>query len=202
MTRMSAAAGSNAELRRGLQESLDPRVARTRTGIAAAVHALSDADEELSVAAIARAAGISRASFYAHYASLDELADSLRRDAFLAIADLYQHDERPDAMRAAQDRLVAHFAANRALYAAVGALPVTKEGYLAGVRAMAAVIEEALLEHPARPAELVPEATARYIAGAAYGLLDAWIADEIDLDEQALADHLTRLLPVWFSGTH
>jgi AcrR family transcriptional regulator len=197
---MSVGAGSNEELRRTLQESLDPRVARTRTGIAAAVHELSEAGDELSVAAIARSAGISRASFYAHYASLDELADSLRRDAFFAIADLYQHDARPDAMRASQDRLVAHFAANRVLYAAVGALPVTKEGYLAGVRAMAAVIEEALLEHPARPEDIDPLATARYIAGAAYGLLDAWVTGEIELGEEELADHLTRLLPSWFSG--
>jgi AcrR family transcriptional regulator len=197
---MSAEAGSNEELRRTLQYSLDPRVARTRTSIAAAVHELSDAGRELTVASIARAAGISRASFYAHYASLDELADSLRREAFLAIADFYQHDDRPDAMRVSQDRLVDHFAASRALYVAVAALPITKEGYLAGVRAMAAVIEEALVEHPHRPERLDPEPTARYIAGAAYGLLDAWITGEITLGEEELADHLTRLLPSWFSG--
>ncbi|WP_368497004.1 TetR/AcrR family transcriptional regulator [Herbiconiux sp. A18JL235] len=197
---MTAASGANEELRRTLRDSPDPRVARTRTAIAAAVHALSDAGEVLSVAAIVRTAGISRASFYAHYADLDELANGLRRDAFLTIADLYQHDDRPDAMRTSQDRLVAHFAGNRALYAAAGALPTTKEGYLAGVRAMAAVIEEALAGHPSRPSDLDPEATARYISGAAYGLLDAWITGEIALSEERLADHLTRLLPSWFSG--
>jgi AcrR family transcriptional regulator len=197
---MSAGAGSNEELRRTLQSSLDPRVARTRAAIVAAVHQLSDAGEEPSVAAITRTAGISRASFYAHYASLDELADGIRREAFLAIGDLYRRDDRADAMRASQERLVAHFAENRILYAAVGALPVTKEAYLAGVRAMAAVIEEALRDHPARPAGLEPEATARYIAGAAYGLLDAWVTGEIVLGEEELADHLTRLLPSWFSG--
>jgi AcrR family transcriptional regulator len=197
---MSEGAGSNQHLRHTLQESLDPRVARTRAGISAAVHQLSEAGDEISVAAIARVAGISRASFYAHYASVDQLADSLRREAFLAIGDLFQHDERPEAMRASQDRLVAHFAANRALYAAVGSLPVTKEGYLAGVRAMAAVIEDTLIAHPERPPALKPEATARYIAGAAYGLIDAWLAREVSLEEEELVDHLTGLLPSWFSG--
>ncbi len=197
---MSAVAGSNEELRRTLQGSLDPRVARTRTAIIDAVTELSASDDEISVAAIVRAAGISRASFYAHYSGLDELADVLRRDAFVAIADLYQRDETPDAMRVSQDRLVAHFAHNRVLYSAVGALPITKDGYLAGVRAMAAVIEDALRDHPQRPEELEAEPTARYIAGAAFGLLDAWITDEIVLGEEELAAHLTRLLPSWFSG--
>jgi AcrR family transcriptional regulator len=164
------------------------------------VHELSAKGEELSVAAVIRAAGISRASFYAHYASLDELADSIRREAFAAIADFYEHHDRTDAMHASQERLVAHFASNRALYVAVSALTATKGSYLSGVRMMAAVIEESLRAHPARPQELDPEVTARYIAGAAYGLLDAWITGEIVLGEKELANHLTRLLPGWFSG--
>jgi AcrR family transcriptional regulator len=200
---MSDVAGSNKAIRDTLKQSVDPRVARTRAGIAAAVHELSEVGEELSVASIVRVAGISRASFYSHYSGVDELADSLRRDAFLTIGDLFlsDHDhERPEAMRLSQERLVAHFADNRALYNAVGAIPVSKDGYLVGVRAMAGVIEIALDEHPDRPRDLQKEAVARYIAGAAYGLLDAWIAGELELTESEVVDHLTRLLPPWFSG--
>jgi len=196
-------AGSNRAIRDTLKQSADPRVARTRAGIAAAVHELSEADEELTVASVVRAAGISRASFYSHYSGLDELADSLRRDAFLTIGDLFlsDHDhERPEAIRLSQERLVAHFADNRALYKAVGSIPVSKDGYLVGVRAMAGVIEIALDAHPDRPLELQIEATARYVAGAAYGLLDAWISGELALTEAEIVDHLTRLLPPWFSG--
>jgi len=200
---MSEDAGSNRAIRDTLKQSADPRVARTRAGIAAAVHELSEADEELTVASVVRAAGISRASFYSHYSGLDELADSLRRDAFLTIGDLFlsDHDhELPEAIRLSQERLVAHFVDNRALYSAVGSIPVSKDSYLVGVRAMAGVIEIALDAHPDRPLDLQIEATARYVAGAAYGLLDAWISGELALTKAEIVDHLTRLLPPWFSG--
>ena len=200
---MSEDAGSNRVIRDTLKQSADPRVARTRAGIAAAVHELSETGDELTVASVVRAAGISRASFYSHYSGLDELADSLRRDAFLTIADLFlsDHDhERPEAIRVSQERLVAHFADNRALYNAVGSIPVSKDSYLVGVRAMAGVIEIALDAHPDRPLDLHIEATARYVAGAAYGLLDAWISGELALTDAEVVEHLTRLLPPWFSG--
>jgi len=194
--------GGNRELRETLEQSADPRVARTRAGILAAVHDIAAAGDEVSVSAIARAAGISRASFYSHYASLDDLANSVRREAFLAIGELYDADrlESSDAMLVSQQRLVAHFAENRALYAAVAALPVTKESYLADVRAMSAVIETELNGHPKRPEGLQAAATARYIAGAANGLLDAWVTGELDLTESELVEHLMSLLPTWFSG--
>lgn len=194
--------GSNATVRHTLQRSADPRVGRTRAAILAAVSTLTESGEELSVSAIVRTAGMSRASFYSHYASLDELASSLRREAFLAIGDLYRFDldDRTDALRLSQERLVAHFSDNRALYLSVSALPVSRENYLSGVRTMAAVIEETLAVHPGRPDGLDVVATARYIAGAAYGLLDAWISEELDLTETQMVDHLTRLLPPWFSG--
>jgi AcrR family transcriptional regulator len=194
--------GGNQTIRDTLHQSDDPRVARTRATILDAVRALSVAGGELSVTSIARTAGVSRATFYSHYASLDELANSLRSNAFVTIGDLYLFDrhETSDALHLSQERLVAHFADNRALYSAVAALPVTKESYLADLRAMTGVIAGALSQHPGFPTGLRVAPTARYIAGAAYGLLDAWICDELDLTEGELVDHLTRLLPPWFSG--
>jgi AcrR family transcriptional regulator len=192
----------NEALREGLRESTDPRVSRTRAAILAAVQSFSDSPAEMSVSAITREAGISRASFYSHFSGLDELATSLHREAFLAIGELFRLDQLdgPDALRRSQKRLVAHFAENRALYSAVAVLPASKESHLASVRAMAAIIEQTLDAHPALPAGLQPAATARYIAGAAYGLLDAWVAGDVDLDDDLLADHLVRLLPPWFSN--
>ncbi|GAA2228147.1 TetR/AcrR family transcriptional regulator [Herbiconiux moechotypicola] len=199
---MAVEQGGNESIRSTLDRSSDPRVVRTRAGILAAVHELVAAGDELSVSAIVRTAGVSRASFYSHYAGLDDLAASLRRTAFHTIAELYAADPHgsAEAMLSSQQRLVAHFADNRALYAAVAALPVSKEAYLADVRAMAAEIEDALGRQPGLPTGLEVTATARYIAGAAYGLLDAWITGEIDLADAELVDHLTRLLPPWFSG--
>ena len=175
---------------------------RTRAAIIAAVEELSDQGVDLTVAALVRTAGISRASFYAHFAGLDELALVLSRDAFAAIDALWagDPDEPADALRHSQRRLVEHYRKNRGLYATVAGLPVSKDVHLAGVRAMASVIERAVRADPRRPAALEPAATARYIAGAAYGLIDAWLGGEIELDDEALVEHLVRLLPTWFSG--
>jgi AcrR family transcriptional regulator len=192
----------NRAIRTTLGQSGDPRVARTRAGLLDAVRSLAEAGDELSVSAIARTAGVSRASFYAHYASLDDLASTLRREAFHAIGHLYDVDAQsaPDAMRLSQQRLVKHFADHRALYLAVAALPASRESYLADVRAMAAIIEPELQRNPRRPPALQVGASARYIAGAAYGLLDAWISGEVDLTEPELVEHLLQLMPPWFSG--
>ena len=198
---VTAESGGSDSLRATLQGSADPRVERTRAAIIAAVHTISESGTETTVSTIAREAGISRASFYAHFSGLDDLATSLHRDAFRAIDELFWLDRQSgnDALRRSQARLVAHFTENRGLYAAVAALPTSKEVYLASVRAMASAIEEYLASHPAVPVDLNPAATARYIAGAAYGLLDAWMSGEVDVDEATLAEHLTALLPPWFA---
>jgi AcrR family transcriptional regulator len=192
----------NQALRVESERSRDPRVARTRAGILSAVRQLSEAAQPVTVSTIVEAAGISRAAFYSHYAGLDDLANSLRRDTFRAIGDLYDHDQRRSApaLSLSQQRLVAHFADNRALYAMASAVSVSKASYLADVRAMAAVIERDLVAHPRMPEGLQSAATARYIAGAAYGLLDAWVSrePEVALTEGELVEHLLRLLPPWF----
>ncbi|MEQ6896579.1 TetR/AcrR family transcriptional regulator [Microbacterium sp. KR10-403] len=190
-------------IRSGLQSSDDPRAVRTRGVIFGAVHALVAAGDDITVAAIVREAGISRASFYAHFADLDELAMTMQRERFSAIADLFRRDRLagPGALRLSQERLVAHFAENRALFAAVAAMPTSKRAHLAGVSAMAALIEESLDESGVLPEGMQRDATARYIAGAAYGLLDAWALGEIEMDSAALTDHLVRLLPDWYTAT-
>lgn len=189
-------------VRRTLRTSTDPRVARTRAAISAAVHQLSGADADITVTAIVRTAGISRASFYSHFASLDELARALTRDAVESIEDLWSHDAGApaEAMWRAQRRLVDHYAANRRLYAAVAALPVSKEAHLADVRGTAAVIERAIAEHPGRPPQLDAGAVARFVASAVHGLIDAWLTGEVVIDDDAVVEHLVRLLPPWLSG--
>lgn len=193
----------NAATRQVLKESEDPRARRTRAAILDAIRTVSAEGGDLTVSSIVRTAGISRASFYSHYESLDELAGSVKREAFRAIHDLYRDDpvEAAEALHRSQERLVAHFVDNRALYRSVSALPISREHYLSAVRTMAALIEDVLEDHPRIPDGLDGEATARYIAGAAYGLLDAWITDELELSEAEMVDHLTRLLPPWFGAS-
>jgi AcrR family transcriptional regulator len=183
--------------RHALRQSFAPRVERTRATILAAVSTLADEGQELSVSAICRAAGVSRATFYAHFGGLDGLARALWQDAFRAIDDLFRFDVHttPDAVRLAYQRLVQHFADHRPLYAAVAALPISKASYLSSVRAWAAVIEESIEEHPRTREGLQPAVVARYVAGAVYGLLDAWVADEIVATEAELVEFLITIHP-------
>ncbi|MET0928006.1 MAG: TetR/AcrR family transcriptional regulator [Aeromicrobium sp.] len=186
------------DARDALRNSFDPRVERTRAAILAAVRTLADAGEELTVSAIGRNAGVSRATFYAHYGGLDGLARAVWQEAFVAIDDLYHFDVHttPDAVRLAYERLVQHFAEHRSLYAAAAALPVSKASYLMSVRGWAEIIEQSMDEYPRRPG-MQSAAVARFVAGAIYGLLEAWVSGEIDLTETELVDHLTVLLPAW-----
>lgn len=196
---MSDEAGPTESIRRTLKASTDPRVGRTRAAISDAVRRRSRAGEEVTVASVARSAGISRASFYSHYRGLDELALTLTSEAFASIAEAWFADEhdRADAMVISQRRLVAHFADNRRFYRAVASIPISKEGYLAAVRSMASVLETAIADQPlAAPVG----ATARHIAGAAYGLIDAWLTGEVDITDEQLVDRLVSLLPTWMSG--
>ncbi len=192
---------SNEELRRTLDASSDPRVVRTRTALTEAVRALTAARSPVTVAALARHAGISRSAFYTHFASLDELALSLSRAEFAHIADSYRHDpgDPQHALRSSQRQLVDHYVTHRGLYSAIAALPVTKESHLANVRAMAELIADDFRRHPARPSCLDPDVAARYTAGAAYGLIDAWLVGDVVLDADDLVEHLFRMLPPWFS---
>lgn len=155
----------------------------------------------LSVSGIVREAGISRANFYAHYASLDELALALHQSAFAQIATGYSEaSDAAESMLESQRRLVAHYVENLAFYRTVSKMPVSREAYLAGVRAMAEQMETALRSHPEAISNGSTSATARYIAGAAYGLIDAWVSGEIELSEDELVERLTSMLPTWFSG--
>jgi AcrR family transcriptional regulator len=103
----------------------DPRPARTRAAIHAAVERLTaTAGAEVTVNAIAQEAGVSRTSFYAQFEDLDALAVSMLVDTFRDIG----HDDvvarraaGADAHQAARSsafRLVEHIAARRAFYRA------------------------------------------------------------------------------------
>lgn len=55
----------------------DPRPARTRAAIFAAARDLSATDGEITVNALARRAGVSRAAFYSHFSGLDDLVAAM-----------------------------------------------------------------------------------------------------------------------------
>jgi AcrR family transcriptional regulator len=179
-----------------LRASFAPRTDQTKALILDAMRALVADGQELSVTAIGRAAGVSRTTFYAHFGGMDGLAKAVWQGAHRAIDDVYRFDVHttPDAVRLAYQHLVVHFAEHRDFYRVVATLPISKASHLTNVRAWADVIEESLHDQPGE-AVLQAATIARYVAGAVYGLLDAWVTGDIDLTQDELVEHLVALHP-------
>ncbi|CAN5183776.1 TetR/AcrR family transcriptional regulator [soil metagenome] len=194
--------------RSAIQSSNDPRVARTRDAILAAVRRLLTErtdDEPIAVIDIVRASGVSRSSFYSHFTGLDDVAAYMLREAFARIRSLYSQslaDDAADAfetMRLSQIRLVDHFVENRVLFSALAAQPLGAVIQSDTVTAMAAEIGASFSGRDV-PAGLRPDIAATYIAHAAVGLLYAWLRGEIEASAEELVASLMSLMPAWLSG--
>ncbi len=180
----------------------DPRPQRTRQALIDAAIRLSQSGSPLSVTAVAREAGVSRAGFYVHYSGLDELAISASRDAVGHIVDAYSGD----GHRTTEDvyegyrAWVTHISEFRPLYRAVSELTTRSDVQAANIRLLAAGFERSIAGHPRAPHDLDREAIALYVASGAFALTTAWLWDEIALTEEDLVQHLVRLVPGWYSG--
>jgi AcrR family transcriptional regulator len=194
-----------------VERATDPRPARTRAAIVGAVsEVIADpaARGEISVNAIARAAGVSRSAFYAQFSDLDELAVALLVDAFrdIGLDDVdARREPGADARTLAQEssrRLVAHIDERRAFYRASldwrlsGRVHESVvDAYAQQVLATMAVLDAGV------PPDVVPEDAARFIAGGAIAVLTAWLRDEAPGGRDAMADRLVAVMPDWLVGT-
>jgi AcrR family transcriptional regulator len=199
---MAESSGSDA-VRAARGSSIDPRPSRTKRAIVAAATGLAATGEEITVAAIVSASGVSKSSFYSHFGCLDELAVYISRQAFERIAQAYLLADATDspltALREGYASLVEHWVDNRELYAAASVITQTRDAYLRAVAEMAAVMESVLRSSPDCPPTVDPALASRFLALATYGLLDAWVRGEIEASEQQLTDQLIALTPAWLS---
>lgn len=195
---------SSDAVRTALGTSIDPRPSRTRRAIVAAATKLVAQGDEITVAAIVSASGVSRSSFYSHFGCLDELAAYLSRQAFERIAQAYLQADETDspliALREGYASLVEHWVGNRELYEAAASITQTRDSYLRAVAEMAAVMENVLRSSPGLPPGVDPALASRFLALATYGLLDAWVRGEIEASAQQLTDQLIALTPAWLSS--
>ena len=182
--------GQNAELRKTLQASKDPRVVRTRAAIVDAVHQLAaEGRSTISVADIVRSAGISQSSFYSHFASLDELA---RYIFGLASGDIVTSD----ASATRWERLVRHYEDERGLYTACLALPITLQSHNGAATAYAAAIAQEI--DPAEVPEGVElDAVALVAAQGATGLLNLWLTGQVRGTAEDIVRTLHAGIPTW-----
>lgn len=177
----------------------DPRPARTRAAILAAVEALGTRDDDVTVPAIVAEAGISRSSFYAHFRDLDALAVEILGEAFAEIEALDLELRRttgPTATAlATTERLVDVFARRRQLYAAVLGSRTTTEAHRAvqeafAIQALGTMIATA-------PPHVDPRAAADYVAGGSLAVLTAWLLSDEPAETSHVQRQLVALLPAW-----
>jgi len=187
----------------------DPRPARTRAAILGAVEKLvAEPQAEITVNAVVRAAGVSRSSFYAQFADLDDLAVAMLVDAFRDIGlDDLEGRKAPDAdlrtlARASNRRLVAHVGQRSAFYRA------SLEWRLSGrvhESVVAAYAQQVLATMAALgegvPPHVVHEDAARFVAGGAIALLTGWLRDDAPAGQDAMAERLVAVMPEWLVGT-
>ncbi len=199
---MSSITASRPQAEEGQFESKstpDPRAERTRQLIFTAIRTLiAQPAASVSVNDIVRLAGISRSSFYAHFASLDVLAAELLQAQFADIGaaglDLPRPRTGENAPRLGYARLIDHMVENFPLYASVLELPLTRSAHDQIIAAYAThMLESVLVFNESAHSELVTT----YVAGGALTLIGAWMRGHLDVSDDELVDQLVALLPGW-----
>ncbi|MCQ9369462.1 TetR/AcrR family transcriptional regulator [Brevibacterium sp. 50QC2O2] len=196
----------------GVRRAQDPRPAKTRAAIIDAANRLAWTQEaELSVAMIAKEAGISRTSFYAQFKDLDDIAVQLIRERFVEISQI------DDELRSAQaggpatlattSVLLDEFLARRHLFSvvlgAVGSARVSGEAYRTIQGILAAGARQTMLR--VAPAGIDPDSAATFIAAGILAVIVDWLAaDEAEASigtREELQDQIIALLPTWVTNT-
>lgn len=200
MTR-DAATADLASVRDSIRSSSDRRVAATRSRLYEAVRSLADAGADITVRSVTDAADVSRATFYTHFAGLDDLALHLQERAFGDIAASTRSDDGAavDAtvMERSQRALIAHYAAYRSLYAGAFAVAVPRGAESRVAELMSVEILAHIRGFTRPPKDVDPGIAATYVAHAATGVIASWVLGDIEATEDELAHQLTQLMPRW-----
>jgi AcrR family transcriptional regulator len=186
---------------------VDPRPARTRAAIYAAVAGLThEQGQDISVNAIIRASGVSRSGFYAHFTGLDDLLVAMYSDAYRDIAATYAGATDADtgqAVRHAQEQVVA-FTKERWEFARSSLdWPVSSRAHEVVIQAHADGIRAAIeTRGHAVPAGIDIDDMATFIAGGIVAVLTRWIREgDETLPQSAVVDRLLAVMPRWLLGS-
>lgn len=164
----------------------NPRTGRTRERIREAARALAASGSPVNVKAVANATGISRGTFYSHYARLDELAADIlaeglqsRPFSIEALVDLYLRYR--DFYRRALQESTSRGVLEGAVEITVAALVAQADG--------AAGEEQGSLD-----------VLARFTAWGYLGTLDWWLREDEPLSPAVLTAFLRDRTPAVFVG--
>jgi len=189
---------------------MDPRQRRTRTQLRSAILELAARQPvgSLTVAEVARAAGVTRDTFYRHAAGPVELLADVLTDELEQI-DLPAHGDAEDFL-AALHLLLEHVAGHAPVYRA--ALVDSTEGRIREILhdVVAARLDAYLAAAPAAvpriPGGAPPEVTRRVLvahcAAGTVAAITVWLGDGAQTDVAALARTILAAGPTWWSPEH
>ncbi|WGL54117.1 TetR/AcrR family transcriptional regulator [Nocardioides sp. BP30] len=195
---------------RAMTGNSDPRAVRSRQALREAfLRAVqSQSPSEMTVAALARAAGISRTSFYEHFGSPEELAVDTLDELFTTISDIDITLRRAgsttsplEASRLAVQALVDFLGPRRTTYARLlgpGAAPTV---YVAVSEAFVRHATDALSRTAYRPDGVDVALTARFLAGGVLKVLGIWLAEPAPRPSEEVVDALIACFPAWLTRT-
>lgn len=177
---------------------MDPRIARTRRSLQAALVDLARERplESITVADITARAGVNRSSFYQHYSDKDTLlADALDAAAEAAAAGLPTPIEFPEGPPEALIVYLRQVEANAELYR----LALGEHGSAVVIERVRDSIESVVRDAIAASEEHVfvgipVEVVAAGIAGTALGVVRAWLALDPLPSVETAADWVWRML--------
>jgi AcrR family transcriptional regulator len=190
-------------------DSSDPRAMRTRQKLVAAFHAVvAESDPAaMSVASLARVAGVNRTSFYSHFSSPEDLA-------IHALGELLEVVGDTDILLRAEHSVSAEEASRRALRDIVQFVWERRDSYArvlgpgAAPRVLNAVTE-AFTERTVttlsliqgRPAGADVDLTARFLAGGLLAVLGVWLSGEPSRwSPDEVVEALVQCMPRWLNA--
>ena len=190
-------------------DSSDPRAMRTRQKLVAAFHAVvAESDPAaMSVASLARVAGVNRTSFYSHFSSPEDLA-------IHALGELLEVVGDTDILLRAEHSVSAEEASRRALRDIVQFVWERRDSYARVLGPGAAprllnAVTEAFTERTVttlsliqgRPAGADVDLTARFLAGGLLAVLGVWLSGEPSRwSPDEVVEALVQCMPRWLNG--
>ncbi len=173
----------------------DPRPARTRAAIIAAIEHLGQQGKELSVSLIVAEAGLSRSSFYSQFNDIGDVAVQLIQEHYQQSAAEEIHSPATADFAQATNFLLTEFDRRRYLYAAVLGSSADVSAEWAACQIIAGAWLPMITAKV--PQHLQPEFAARYIAAGHLAGVVAWLRSENPAPLADVETQIVGLLPTW-----
>ena len=190
----------------------DPRPQRTRAAIFAAAQEMGAEDTDVTVNALAQRAGVSRAAFYSHFSSLDDVMCGIIEQMVEQVME--EGPEVPEGFTAHQlvcseiYAMCDYVAEHRAVLRGMLTWKISHRAYGSMVDMFAKLFKYGYrLLDSCFPENLPRNETARFHGGGVAEMLVAWLRKSEreaergrTLSSAVLAESVIRVLPTWYTG--